>query len=814
MSKKFSRNLLAVAIAIGVQANAEEVSAQDDGLGFALEEIVVTAQKREQSLQEVPSTVNAVQGDALAEMKLFGFEDLEQVTPGLDMRSVSGRAGSIALRGVDYNPNTAAAAAVDVYWNDATLGSNASGGLFQQMFDLGRVEVLRGPQGTLQGRTSPGGAIAIHTAKPNLDEEEGYVRTTFTDNGGNNTQFAASLPIIPGELAIRVAGAYDVNDGNDAKNIITGDKSDNESRAGRISVTWEPTDTLSVDFSYQYMESNSELVRVLTGSPSAAVSGQNLPVLESRDGKGINVQPEQTDGLYKYTALNVEWEVADHTLTFVSGYSELASQRAFDATKGNGKLGFDPYSGPAVPGFGWLLNDPRTGDGVAKPGDPTKSVTSQINDPKIQTDRSYASSQEFRVASMDNDFWNYTVGLYYASESGTFNVQQAQAQGITLPGPTRLAAHWNVEARTPFDKQSYGVFAHNIFHFTDQLTGQLGIRWQRQEEHLESAVYALEDGYAVPGTAPAALQALGFSAGDELTRLLDEDLETSNVEKWTGSASLQYAFDEPDLVVYANAATSFRPGGVNITPKSLGEKASFNEEDSWSLEVGVKSTLWDDRLRLNASVFYQDYSDYIGRINTLNFIDTNGKVQQAPLTTNGDAVVQGVEVEFEAMLSENWLVAGGIGYTEAEYKDGVTQYCNEGTLPSTHAEFAATCDVSGLELGTQPRFSMSLSSDYTVPFDAFDGYVQGLYKFNGRRTDVDAPSGDLGGYGTLDLHLGLREAGGSWDVSLFVRNLFDKEAIDSMATAALTKGTKESVGYQQANTIPGRLIGLSAIYSF
>jgi len=211
---KILRHFFTITIAVGVAAVTmpwNTALAQSEDL--VLEEVIVTAQKREQSLQDVPSTVNSALGETLRDYNIFEFSDLEKMTPGLDMRKINGRAGSVALRGVTYNPNSAATQAVDVYWNDTTTGTLGSGGLFQQVFDVARIEVLRGPH--------------------DLEESTGYVRTTFTDNDGNNTQFGASMPVVPGSLAFRFSGVYDKSDMNEAKNILDGNVSQNKTSSAR-----------------------------------------------------------------------------------------------------------------------------------------------------------------------------------------------------------------------------------------------------------------------------------------------------------------------------------------------------------------------------------------------------------------------------------------------------------------------------------------------------------------------------------------------------------------------------------------------------
>jgi iron complex outermembrane receptor protein len=782
MKKQFADKILAVAVVTGVQATGMPAFSQD-GEPLMLEEVIVTAQKRAESVQDVPFTVNAMQGDALQEMQLTSFEDLQLITPGLDMRNIDARAGSIAIRGVDYNPNSAAAQAVDVYWNGMTLGSNASGGIFQEMYDLGRVEILRGPQGTLQGRTSPAGAISIYTAKPTMDEMEAYARTTFTDNKGNNTQAAASIPLIDGKLATRLAGVFKTSEKDQIDNVLGGDTSESETTSGRLSMLWYATDTISLDLVYQYMENDVDTYSVLSGSSAL---GQDLPDLRARDRLGITPQVDQYDGRFENMALTLNWELENHDLTYVGGYSEVSSFRSFDNSPGNSKVGYDPVAATAeYPQMG--VRD------------------SQLNSPQTMEDQNYASSHELRLSSTDNTFFNYILGLYYGSESGHFD------RGLMREVPLGASSvFFGNTVETPFSNQDYGVFGHGRFDFNNNWNLQLGLRWQENKRDVESTVLATEDAVTPFGTL--------VQEGDELRVLIDPEFQSQSWDAVTGTSTLQYAFNSMDALTYLTAGTSYRPGGVTVAAQDLGELTQFDEEDSWFLEAGWKSNLMDNRLRLNAALFYQDYENYIGRvtriaINPAGIPNPDGSPSAAAsITTNGDATVQGIEMDFEYLITANWRFAGGISYVEAQYKDGVTLPCNDGeNIPA--GSVANYCDVSGDELGPQPRLSASMRSDYTLAFDRFEAYAAGLYKFTGRRTDTDVSSGELGGFATFDLHLGARDPGATWDVSIFARNLFDREATVS-AQAGFRDFNGNLTGYQKMNIIRQRLIGISGTYRF
>jgi iron complex outermembrane receptor protein len=294
--------------------------------GLVLEEVIVTAQKRSESLKNIPASINAFSGDTLKDYNVLKFSDLESLTAGLQIDNLSARSGQMSLRGITHNPASAAEATVTTYWNQAIVDSNA---VFQQMFDIERIEVLRGPQGTLAGRTSPAGAINMHTAKPNLAEQEGEIRATVTDNAGLNTQIAASFPLIPGELAVRVAGVFNESDLDEIKNDLTGEVSNEVTSAGRISISWEPTKSFSADLAVQYLDREIDDIQVLTGTPIGSdlldpngVLGE-LDTYDRRDVRvGVNGDADNTDADFLNTSLVMNWGLEAHTITSVTGYHE------------------------------------------------------------------------------------------------------------------------------------------------------------------------------------------------------------------------------------------------------------------------------------------------------------------------------------------------------------------------------------------------------------------------------------------------------------------------------------------------------------
>jgi len=519
---EFRLTKLAVALALPVAMGSYHPSAAA-AASIVLEEVIVTAQKRSESVQDIPSTVNVVDGESLKDFSVFNFTDLGALSAGLEINSFNGRSGRINLRGIDYNPNSASEATVTTYWNQAIVDSNA---VFQQMFDIQRIEVLRGPQGTLAGRTSPAGSINIHTARPNLDEVEGEIRGTLTDNDGINTQAAASFPLIPGELAVRVAGVFDESDLDEIENDVTGETSHDETSAGRVSLSWLPMDSLSVDLAVQYLERDNDDIVALEGAPAGDPNLQDpdgvLRELDAFDRRGAlvglgNGIEDNTDAEYWNTSLVLEWELDSHVITSVTGYHDTDSVREYDNAVGN-----------------------------ANPDNVARRVT--FDD---RTDW----SQELRIASDDDEIWDYMLGAYYENSDIEFS-QDSYLIPAALNAPP-FGASGSTVLLFPAEADRWGLFTHNQFYLTDAWTLQLGLRYQEIEQERDLLVVAGPEGFSppfLPTTLPP---------GELLTQVISDDKKTYKDDAVTGQFTLQYALND-DFNLYGLVATGWRhsdPGG-------------------------------------------------------------------------------------------------------------------------------------------------------------------------------------------------------------------------------------------------------------
>lgn len=264
-------------LSFAAPAHAQAVAKDSDEIGANDTEIVVSARRRDEVLQDVPLVVNAVTADEIGKLNLRKFEDTQQVVPGLQLKNNANAIGTVqSIRGVNYDVNVSGNnGTIEYHINDASI---SAGFLFNAMFDIGQIEVLRGPQGTLRGRASPSGSITVVTHRPDLDEAGASVSGTANNIHGWNINAAINVPIIADKLAIRLAGLTEENQGNRVHSLLSPLNPYDRTRGGRASVRFEPFDFLSLNGTYQYVDRKTQtfgqaesFANVVPGSPDATV---------------------------------------------------------------------------------------------------------------------------------------------------------------------------------------------------------------------------------------------------------------------------------------------------------------------------------------------------------------------------------------------------------------------------------------------------------------------------------------------------------------------------------------------------------------
>ncbi len=778
-----NESILACAILTLSLSTADNTLAQSNGL--VLEEIIITAQKRESSVQDIAATVNVVTGADLEKYATFNFDEIQEQTAGLTMASENLRSSSISMRGVGTPPEAATAPAVDLYWNEMNVRSGVA---FTQLYDIERLEVLRGPQGTLQGRTSPGGAINILTKKPNLDQQEGYVQGTVADNDGINTQGAYSAPLIEGVLAARIAVVYDTNDARDVENLTTGmDEPEDHATSTRFSLGWQPTDTFSSTFTWQWLDKETDAATAIAGVDSL---GQR-PSLQSDDRKALAKTDDYVNFDFNIYNLTMSWEVAGHEFSSVSGYLD-SSQKSRNEN------------------------------------DKAFYVTNPTNDPSQltaggATTEENTFTQELRIASLDNDFWDYMIGAYYKHQR-TDTDFYANTAVAPLNGSSFRSG-----GDIPVDSNESGIFTFNRFYLSDTITLEAGLRLSRFDRHRNATVNYEGANYAAPPYTTGLIDALVGGSGvfpiEGVSNKYDDDTAV------TGSLTLRYDWTD-EISLYASYNHGYRPGGFSLAPDpdiqflpSGDDDLLYDEETSDAVELGFKSRLLDNRATLNGAVYYQQFTDHFGYASGLQLLDTNGQVVDlgGGLVYNGDATIYGAELEGQILLTDTWDFGGSLSYSKGEWDDGAEAPCNERDTPydpNNPDSILGQCDIDGDALGGEPKWSASLNSEFYLPISSMEWYIRGLYKFTGERDNTDASAGNgqvrskFDEHSIFNLYTGIRSEDYSWDVSVWAKNLFNADKVvfqqgSDQYDLAISGGS-----YTQTNELPQRTIGVTARYSF
>jgi len=715
------------------------VGAQETSM---LEEIIVTAPKRKERLQDVPQSINVVGGDQLQEMSILSFQDIKQLTPGLNLSRNSGDEQSVSLRGVKMpNGNSSNATnTVDVYFNEVPQSVFSS---FSSLYDVGQIEVLRGPQGTLRGRTSPSGSVLVTTRRPGFDAWEGDLQATVATGGVGNVQGGVGGPVTQ-TFALRVAGVYDENDGNRVKNITLGDGSHQETKSGRVTAEWRPLEALEMSLIHQRLESDQRFYRSAEGTGAFSLNAGQTYRLKDR--VAIDPNPNRTRNEFAVTVLNARYDLGSHAVSYIGGYQESEFDNALNINLGNAPVAF-PYA-----------------------------ITGK-NDSDLLT-------QEVRVESLDNPFWNYMVGAYY---------ERSTRDTLTTVEP------FFTDSPSFGDATTRGLFTTQRFTLSDADKLELGLRYT----DIDIDASALDRGY----------------------------------DAFTGNASYTHRFS-PDLMAYASYGTSYRPGGYTDNITGAPVPASYflyDEEKSQSAELGVKSNWLDGRLELNANLFHQKFDGYIGQFflaactgtpnpGGLAYATNEGTLGGTECTIqssafNGDALSTGAELEARALISDGWTVNLTLAYADARY-DKATIPCNDyngdgtpdavGVPRVQQGRFVSEC-VSSSSLGQLPKFSATLGSEYEFPVGRFTGFARGLVSYQSKayfpQTAWTQKTQTL-----ADLFVGFRDPSESWELTVYAKNLFDNEQQDTEGGQAFSVGL--DTGFHVGSVLKGRELGLTIRYRF
>jgi iron complex outermembrane recepter protein len=594
---------LVLAMAAGaVSAPANAADAIANGVPQAtLDEVIVTAQKTSENLQTVPLAITALSGDFLDRSKVEGFVDLKSRVPSLAYDEFAPGQPRYYIRGIgNINKSSGVDPGVAIFVDDVYMGRPSM--TSTDFTDLDRVEVLRGPQGTLFGRNATGGAVSFFTRKPDrVGRFDGQVTT------GNYGLYGASA-VVGGPLADGISvklGATARTHKGYAFNEIAGKDVEDEDFAGvRGAIRFQPNDAWDIQLNVDGSRRRGTGPWWDLAVESAADVGKSNP---------IDVGYADIDNAG--ASLTVNWKTDIGTVTSISAYRNAQNHNRANTTGLN-----------VLP-----LSDP----------DRRNQFTTLF----IQQDDENATqySQELRVDSELGPRFKFVVGAFFFHDD-VFH-QKLTDYDFVLFGPTGLAGRFSFNANNKTD--GYAVFANGAYQLTDDLKIEAGLRWSHdKKEHNVIARGRNYAGFMNNGAPVAGYDAPASASWSALTPM----------------ASINYQAT-PDAMVYATVSRGFKSGGFNDTDNDRASALRpFNPEYVWNYEMGTKTEWFDRRLRLNATAFYMNYQDL--QVTIVTIVDpalppiyVNGNA--------GKTTIKGLEFEFDAVPMEGLNFYGNYTYTDA-----------------------------------------------------------------------------------------------------------------------------------------------------
>lgn len=730
-TRRWSMGLLATTMLTAVAAPAAAQTAS----GTTLDEVVITAQKRSENLQDVPISVQALGTERLDELQVSDMTDFARFLPNVTIQTGAPGFSNIYMRGVASGENSNHSGplpSVGVYLDEQPV-TTITGPLDIHVYDIARVEVLAGPQGTLYGASSQAGTIRIITNKPSPSGFSAAYDLEVNRVSHGDIGYAAEGYVnqpLSDRAAVRLV-AWARHDGGYIDNVeatrtyptgpVTIDNADlAEDDYNEVDV-YGARAALRID-----LDDNWAITPSLNMQRTEADGGFNYDP-QRGDLKVARFRPERLDDKWFQAAMTIEGAVANLDLVYAGAYMKRWQDSETDysdyAFFYDTLLGYGEY---------WL-------DNAGNPHDISQYIQAK--------DAFTKQSHEFRVSTPADQRLRVTAGAFYQRQS--HNIQQRYkiddlADATEVPGwPDTI---W-LTKQLRIDRD-YAVFGDATFEVTDQLSVTGGIRFFKSKNSLEG-FFGFGTGYS-SGTGVGGCFGPPIVEGGPCTNV---DKVTED-EGHTYRLNAQYKFDD-DRMVYVTYSTGYRPGGIN----RRGTLPPYEADYLKNLEFGWKTTWLDNRLRWNGALYSEKWDDF-----QFSFLGANGLTE---IRNAGKAKMKGVETDISWLVADGFTLTGSAAYTDAEL--------DEDYIPDPSEPPEA---LKGASLPVTPKFKANLSARYE--WDMMDGtaHVQASLVHQGSawpdlRSSDRAVVGKMPSYTTFDLSAGLSP--GSWRVEAYVKNLLDEE---------------------------------------
>jgi iron complex outermembrane receptor protein len=766
-----------------------------DATGPELEEIVVTATRRETKLQDVPMAVTVVTSDAVGKLNLLSVNDIQQLVPGLVLDTGKGGFSAAAsLRGITFDSATGGAPTVDMYLNETPIDTNYA---LQSMYDIGQIEVLKGPQGTLRGRPSPSGTITLTTHRPDLDRFDGYVSTTAANRDAFNGQGAFNMPIVQDVLALRVAGVHNHDRYDDVRSLNNTDEPETSTDSWRASLRYQPLESLEADLTYQYLKVDTTRFDQVYGTaapgpfPPAKFNGSPIA---SADRHAVESFPDSTVLFDRAFTGQARLDLGSNRLVYIGGYSKFGANSVLQQDVGNLIPGTDVHQ--------------------------DLSIRQQL-----QTDE-----LRFESATPLFGVWDYVAGAYYQKLDTDTSVAQpvAYLPGAfgapnALPSPAAFDPDfaYNLVLNFPASNKQQSLFTNSTLHLageTDLSVGGRYLVFQSDRHQTQNLIDGrISQGFG-PNGSPLPAGSCAFippSSGGPygetypgfcdlpLANLQILDSVTAQKHKtWIYDAAVSHKFST-DLNAYFRFGHSWREGPVNIGVISsdpvIVKLGVLDPETSNAFELGAKSQWLEQRLQINVAVFQQRFKNYIFATQNVPYINGNtGLVNTYNFIYGVPAIVNGVDFDAAMQVTQNWSVSLSGSYAKGHIDNG-TVPCQANGTPTyvPPGQVVAFCRSDATLSHTSP-WNVTLKSELIIPVGTrFEAYGRGLFNYYSSSDNAGPdPSFTASAYPILNLYAGIRSVDQNWEVGLFAKNITDSDE-------ELTRDNAEQLGPANASAFLG-----------
>ena len=725
---------------IGQEDVAQQADAGTPGAAFDETDIIVTAQRRAENVQRIPVAITAVRGDALQRLNITSPQQLTLVDPSVRYKqSTSAGNSGFLIRGIGTSSFSAGIEqSISTVVDGVVLGDPST---ISTLVDIERVEILRGPQGMLFGKNASAGLVSFTTVRPKIGVNELIGRVEVGNEGHRVGNLIANVPLSE-NAALRVFGFYKERDGvvinrNPAQ---PRDVDGQLNYGGGAKLLWKPTDRLSFYLSGDYSEvgrfcCSMVWAKVAPGYAPAVTLAQ-YGITPSSTNREVAIGGKSHGYAHRGGgSLEVNYDIGDYALTSLSAYRQSYRESYYDG-------------------------DNTTVNYIDRNGG--SNALRQI-------------SQELRLSSPTGGTIDYVAGLFFFDQHATGYIDQQGRLEWIVP-----ASNGNVIRIVPtqpvgtiFDgnltnrvhSRSYAAFTQANVHASEKLNFILGGRLTHDVLKLNYS----------RGTAPGALPIPGG-----VTLSLQQSVTNTNFSFRVGA---QYSFDR-DIMAYATVSRGYKgPGFSGLTVSNTSQDQRVAPEIPTNYEIGIRASILDRRLTMNATLFKTHVRDFQAQVADLSSASYANRITNA-----GSLDSKGVEFSIIARPIPELTLSGGGSYVDARYRDfnGVQCYFGQPKVaqggpctapPANPTSIDGFFNAAGLRLSSAPRFSYNLVADYQR---AIGSDLRGSIQFNFTgQSDVNySANGDPGtiqkASGLLGSNIGIGAADNRWRVGLFAINLLDK----------------------------------------